>query len=103
MKITFQKSHGDMIQFVKFNPYHDRFGRFTSASSAASFTYSPGKSKAHDKAIARAKDKHKAEGKRKKKKLSPDERWEQRNTKQQERRRQRRIDREREAGQISLF
>lgn len=41
----------------KFNPYHDRLGRFTSGNGGnyASFTYSPGKSKAHDKAIAREK------------------------------------------------
>ena len=39
----------------KFNPYHDSQGRFSSANSAASFTFSPGKSKAHDKAIATAK------------------------------------------------
>lgn len=40
----------------KFNPYHDSRGRFSSANSAASFTYSPGKGKAHDKAIAREKE-----------------------------------------------
>lgn len=39
----------------KFNPYHDARGRFTSANSAASMTWSPGKSKAHDKAIDREK------------------------------------------------
>lgn len=42
----------------KFNPYHDRLGRFASASGATSFTYSPGKSKAHDMAIARQKEQH---------------------------------------------
>lgn len=36
----------------KFNPYHDSRGRFSSADGAASFTYAPGKSKTHDKAIA---------------------------------------------------
>lgn len=41
---------------TKFNPYHDRLGRFTSAGTAASFTYAPGKSKAHDLAIAREKE-----------------------------------------------
>lgn len=40
---------------MKFNPYHDRLGRFSQATGAASFTYAPGKSKAHDNAIAREK------------------------------------------------
>ena len=40
----------------KFNPYHDARGRFTSAGGAASFTYAPGKSKAHDMAIQREKE-----------------------------------------------
>ncbi len=44
----------------KFNPYHDSLGRFTTAGGAASFTYSPGKSKAHDRAIAREKERAKA-------------------------------------------
>lgn len=43
-------------EILKFNPYHDHLGRFASAGSAVSFTYSPGKSKAHDQAIQRAKD-----------------------------------------------
>lgn len=43
-------------EIIKFNPYHDRLGRFASAGSATSFTYSPGKSKAHDNAIAREKE-----------------------------------------------
>lgn len=40
----------------KFNPYHGKDGRFTSANGggAVSFTYAPGKSEAHDKAICRA-------------------------------------------------
>lgn len=38
MKITFHKSDGGTIEFVKFNPYHDRLGRFTSANAAASMT-----------------------------------------------------------------
>lgn len=46
----------------KFNPYHDRLGRFTSPGAAASFTYSPGKSKAHDMAIAREKERTKNMG-----------------------------------------
>lgn len=47
------KSFADI---VKFNPYHDSKGRFSSADGAASFTYAPGKSKAHDLAIAREKE-----------------------------------------------
>ena len=43
-------------EVLKFNPYHDRIGRFTSAGSETSFTYAPGKSKAHDKAIERHKE-----------------------------------------------
>lgn len=43
-------------EIEKFNPYHDRLGRFTTAGAAASFTYAPGKSKAHDAAIAREKE-----------------------------------------------
>lgn len=38
---------------AKFNPYHDRLGRFTTADGYATFTYAPGKSKAHDLAIQR--------------------------------------------------
>lgn len=38
---------------LKFNPYHDERGRFASANSYASFTYKPGKSRAHDLAIQR--------------------------------------------------
>lgn len=43
-------------EILKFNPYHDSRGRFASANSAASFTYAPGKSTAHDKAIQRGKE-----------------------------------------------
>lgn len=43
-------------EVLKFNPYHDAKGRFASANAASSFTYAPGKSKAHDKAIQREKD-----------------------------------------------
>lgn len=42
----------------KFNPYHDARGRFASADSAATFTYKPGASAAHDRAIAREKERH---------------------------------------------
>lgn len=45
---------GDGVK--KFNPYHDGLGRFTSAGSETSFTYAPGKSVAHDKAIERHKE-----------------------------------------------
>lgn len=41
---------------LKFNPYHDSRGRFASSDTAASFTYAPGKSTAHDKAIQRGKE-----------------------------------------------
>lgn len=47
-------------QILKFNPYHDAKGRFASANSAASFTYSPGKSKAHDMAIQRERERQAA-------------------------------------------
>lgn len=43
-------------EIAKFNPYHDAKGRFASADSAASFTYAPGKSTAHDAAIQRGKE-----------------------------------------------
>lgn len=49
-----------IVEVEKFNPYHDSKGRFASANSAASFTYSPGKSKAHDNAIAREKERQAA-------------------------------------------
>lgn len=54
-------------QILKFNPYHDRHGRFASANSYATFTYIPGKSKAHDLAIAREKERHASIGDRDKK------------------------------------
>lgn len=48
------KSRYDVIQEIeKFNPYHGRDGRFSSANSAASFTYKPGQGKMYDNAIAR--------------------------------------------------
>ena len=46
------KTFDEIIE--KFNPYHGKDGRFSSASGGASFTYAPGKSEAHDLAIARA-------------------------------------------------
>lgn len=45
------------LDILKFNPYHDRLGRFATSGSATSFTYAPGKSKAHDRAIEREKAK----------------------------------------------
>lgn len=45
-----------ITEVEKFNPYHDAKGRFASANGYASFTYAPGKSKAHDLAIAREKE-----------------------------------------------
>ena len=47
---------------MKFNPYHDSRGRFASANGATSFTYAPGKSKAHDAAIARERERQVAGG-----------------------------------------
>ena len=43
-------------EIMKFNPYHGKDGRFASADAATSFTYAPGKSTAHSKAIERAKE-----------------------------------------------
>ncbi len=43
-------------EIMKFNPYHDERGRFATSGSFTSFTYSPGKSKAHDMAIQRQKE-----------------------------------------------
>lgn len=48
-------------EIMKFNPYHDSKGRFTTAGGAASFTYAPGKSRAHDLAIAREKKRMESE------------------------------------------
>lgn len=57
----------DKIEHVeKFNPYHGKDGRFASADNHASFTYAPGKSKAHDNAIAREKERQ-AEAKKERK------------------------------------
>lgn len=55
--VTVGKSDPDRFDHIqevqKFNPYHGPDGRFTSAGGGASFTYAPGKSRAHDKAIRR--------------------------------------------------
>lgn len=45
------RTFSEHVNVEKFNPYHGKDGRFTSAGAAASFTYAPGKSKAHDNAI----------------------------------------------------
>lgn len=50
---TIAKSFSEIL---KFNPYHDRLGRFTTAGTAASFTYKPGQGAMYDKAIAREKE-----------------------------------------------
>jgi len=49
---------GKMFEQIieKLNPYHGSDGRFSTAEGAASFTYKPGASTAHDNAIAREKE-----------------------------------------------
>ena len=54
-------------EILKFNPYHDARGRFSTADSSTQFTYAPGKSKAHDLAIAREKERHKKQQEEKEK------------------------------------
>ena len=54
MKATGPDRYDLIVEVQKFNPYHDALGRFSTASGAASFTWKPGKSKAHDLAIQRA-------------------------------------------------
>lgn len=49
-------------EILKFNPYHDSRGRFASANSAVSFSYRPGASPAHDRAIQREKDRSDEDG-----------------------------------------
>ena len=49
-------------EILKFNPYHDSRGRFASANSAVSFSYKPGASTAHDRAIQREKDRSDEDG-----------------------------------------
>lgn len=51
---TVAKTFSELVE--KFNPYHDSRGRFTTAGSAASFTYKPGQGAMYDKAIAREKE-----------------------------------------------
>lgn len=45
-----------IVEVGEFNPYHDSKGRFTHVRGATSFTYKHGKSKAHDNAVAHAKE-----------------------------------------------
>ena len=48
------RPHGLLFSdILKFNPYHDRLGRFTTAGGATSFTYKPGQGKMYDNAISR--------------------------------------------------
>lgn len=54
--------YDEIEEVQKFNPYHDSKGRFATADGYASFTYAPGKSKAHDLAIAREKERAAAAG-----------------------------------------
>lgn len=63
--------YDEIEEVAKFNPYHDSRGRFATAGAATSFTYAPGKSKAHDNAIAREKERHAAEEAAKKPKFTP--------------------------------
>lgn len=62
MSVAVAKTFGELVE--KFNPYHDKRGRFTTSSGYASFTYSPGKSKAHDLAIQREKERTAGSGKK---------------------------------------
>lgn len=61
-KTAVAKTFSEALEILKFNPYHDSRGRFASANGYASFTYSPGKSKAHDMAIAREKERQSQKG-----------------------------------------
>lgn len=51
-----------IIEIRKFNPYHDRLGRFATSNGATSFTYKPGASRAHDLAIQRMKERARGAG-----------------------------------------
>ena len=48
----------EIVKIEKMNPYHGRDGRFTTAQAATSFTYKPGASTAHDRAIEREKERN---------------------------------------------
>ena len=58
-KVTFK--HDTKLVF-KFNPYHDEKDRFTTGDGAVSFTYKPGVSSTHDKAIVREEERDSASG-----------------------------------------
>lgn len=47
--------YDEIEEIEKFNPYHDRLGRFATADGATSFTFKPGQGKMYDNAIAREK------------------------------------------------
>ena len=49
-------------EILKFNPYHDRLGRFSSANGYATFAATPGKSRAQDLAIQRQQQKFQGGG-----------------------------------------
>lgn len=49
----------EIEEIEKFNPYHDRLGRFATAGGATSFTYKPGQGAMYDNAIAREKERTK--------------------------------------------
>ena len=51
--------YDEIVELEKFNPYHDRLGRFSTADGAASFTYKPGQGAMYDNAIAREKERDK--------------------------------------------
>ena len=52
-----------IVEVEKFNPYHDSKGRFTTEGGGGKFYATPGKSKAHDNAIARQKERDDAAAK----------------------------------------
>lgn len=49
-KMPVAKTFDEIVE--KFNPYHGKDGRFASANGATLFTWNPGASSAHDRAIA---------------------------------------------------
>lgn len=60
------KRYETITEVRKFNPFHDARGRFATANSYSSFTYKPGKSKAHDLAIQRMQQRQQASASTKK-------------------------------------
>ena len=51
--------YDEIVELEKFNPSHDRLGRFSTADGAESFTYKPGQGAMYDNAIAREKERDK--------------------------------------------